>query len=211
MAKNKSNKKQGGNMSPDKIVNPAEIDVADTEETVENNETEETSEEKDAEGVKDGVDPEIPTEEEVEDTEPLKVPVTDDADVIQLYKLMNDYIKNIQLGAGTNRTEENIIKFVNIGKFIAKRNRTKLIEVFYTEIVAGVRSNLMAPDLVFQFINKVNDDQKRNIETLYTSLLALRDYLEKPKAKVGFPLDLKKIEQAFGGNSISVFIKKFIG
>lgn len=216
MSKNKSKQKQGGNMSPDNVANVENNVTANVDDTPDVPEVEMTEGDTTEGDVKDPdsdnkmcIDPDI---EEIElNADPIKVPETDDADVIQLYKLMNDYIKNIQLGAGIGRTEENIIKFVNLGKFIAKRNKIKLIEMFYVEIVAGTRSNLMAPDLVFQFINKVNDDQKKSVEVLYTALLALRDYLEKPKVKVGFPLDVKKIEQSFGGNSLTMFIKKFIG
>lgn len=143
--------------------------------------------------------------------EPFTIPENEtDPDVIELYRLMNSYIKNIQLEANAKRVEENVIKFVAIGKFISRRNREKLVEIFFTEIMSASMSLIMSQDLVFQFIEKVNDDDKRKIQTLYTSLMALRSWLENPKHKLGFPLDFDKVEDAFGGNALSNFIKRFI-
>lgn len=147
---------------------------------------------------------------EVLNDDPFKTPPTDDADILQLYKLMNDYIRNIRLGAGIGRTEENVVKFVAIGKFISRRNRMRLVEIFYTEIMSSAMSNIMAQDLVFQFMEKINDEDKGKIQTLYTSLMALRKWLESPKNKLGFPLDMKKIDDSFGGEALSGFLKKFI-
>ena len=196
--------------------------------TTENvNETESTTTEEPSEDITDSSETTTGEKEEIEppnnmisdtdivtvicEKEPFTIPENEtDPDVIELYRLMNSYVKNIQLESNSKRVEENVIKFVAIGKFISRRNREKLVEVFFTEIMSSSMSFIMSQDLVFQFIERINDDDKRKIQTLYTSLMTLRTWLENPKHKLGFPLDFGKIEDSFGGNALSNFIKRFV-
>lgn len=132
-----------------------------------------------------------------------------DDETCHLYEMFNDYIDNVMLGGGVNRTQENVIKFVRIGSFISMKNKKKFIEAFFKEIILGPVNYLVAPELVFQFINTINDENKKKIEVLYTSLLMLKEHLERPK-KSGIALDLKRVTEEFGSEALSEFIKSRI-
>lgn len=132
-----------------------------------------------------------------------------DPDAIVLYDLIEDYLNSIINNVGINRTEDNLIKFIKIAKHIARKDKVKLIKIFFEEIVQGNFKHLMAQELVFQHINKVNDVDKIKIETMYTALMALEEHLRRPK-RFGFPLDLDKVRQGFGGDSLVAFIKSYL-
>lgn len=132
-----------------------------------------------------------------------------DPDAVVLYELIEDYLNSILNNVGINRTEENLIKFIKIAKHIARKDKVKLIKIFFEEIVQGNFKHLMAQELVFQHINKVNDIDKIKIETMYTALMTLEEHLKRPK-RFGFPLDLDKVRQGFSGDSLVAFIKSYL-
>lgn len=132
-----------------------------------------------------------------------------DPDAVVLYELIEDYLNSILNNVGINRTEDNLIKFIKIAKHIARKDKVKLIKIFFLEIVQGNFKHLMAQELVFQHINKVNDIDKIKIETMYTALMTLEEHLKRPK-RFGFPLDLDKVRQGFGGESLATFIKSYL-
>ena len=132
-----------------------------------------------------------------------------DPDSIVLYELIEDYLNSVINNTSVNRTEENLIKFIKVAKFIAKKDKIKFIKIFFEELVQGNFKHLMAPDLVFQYINKINDVDKIKIETLYTALMTLDEFLKRPK-KFGYPLDLERVRDGFTGDSLIAFIKSYL-
>lgn len=133
--------------------------------------------------------------------------VKGDEELIELRNLIKDYVDAVRDPNTENFTHKNTMLFIKMCKYVIRKDKVKLVEYLFEGLIKGHTGDLINGQTVFMFMEKVNDGDKAKVETLYTSLKALYDYLIRPK-KFGFPLDIETIKKVYGGDSLSNFIKK---
>lgn len=123
-----------------------------------------------------------------------------------LMGLITTYKGTMEAANGFMIDEKHLLELIRIVKYAIRTNKEKLFHLMFDELFMADHKNVMAPQVVFQKLEALNDIDLPKAKILYATMDALKKHLAKPK-NIGFPLDVKKIQDDFGGTALGPFLK----